>query len=131
MTIDGAEIPHAEFLEQHVLEQQVFGPFLHPVGEGAGRLAGDFLNKLRGLPADGGIGGVGLERVEIAGDGSDILVDGPLVVVEHDDEFPGRFRDVVESLQCRPAGERGISGHGDDVVVATGQVPCGGHAEGG
>ena len=72
-----------------------------------------------------------LEVVEVAGDGSDVLVDGPLVVVEDDDEFAGGFGDVVECFERGAAGECGVTGDGDDVVVSTGEIACGGHAEGG
>ena len=129
VAVDGAEVTHAEFLEQDVLEKQVLRAFLDPVGERAHGFAGDFLDEIRGLAADGGVGVVGLERVEITGDGADVLVDGPLVVVEHDDEFLGRFGDVVERFERRSAGEGGVSGDGDDVVVPAGQIAGGGHAE--
>ncbi len=70
-----------------------------------------------------------LERVEIAGDRSHVLVDGPLVVVEDHDEFPRGSRDVVEGFQGGSAGEGGVPGDGDDMVVAAGQISGGGHAE--
>jgi hypothetical protein len=86
VAVDRAEVAQPEFLEEHVGEKQVLGAFLDLVGERAGGLAGDFLDEIRGLGAHGGVGVVGLEGVEVAGDGADVLVDRPLVVVEHDDE---------------------------------------------
>ena len=131
VTVDRAEVAEAELFEEDVREQQVLGAGLDLVGEVAGGLAGDLFDEFRGGITNAGVGRVGLERVEIAGDSPDVLVDRPLVVVEHDDELLGGLRDVVESFQSRAAGEGGIAGDGDHVGVVVREVACGGHAEGG
>ena len=101
------------------------------MGECAGRLACDFFDKLRRLGADGGEDVVRLQIVEIAGDGTDILVDRPFVVIEHDYEPAGGSGDVVKSLERGAAGKGGISGDGHHMVVIAREVTCCGHAEGG
>ena len=42
---------------------------------------------------------VGDDLVQVAGDGADVLVDGPLVIVEHDDQPLGLLGDVVQRLE--------------------------------
>ena len=72
-----------------------------------------------------------LEGVEILGDGSDVFVDRPLVVIEDDDEALGCFGDVVEGLQGGATSEGGISGDGNDVSVFALLIAGCGHSEGG
>ena len=131
VAINGPVVAQAEFLEEHVREEQVFRAFLDFVGEGAGGFACDFFDEIRSFRADGGKGVVGLEIGEVAGDRADVFIDRPFVVVEDDDEFAGGFRDVVERFEGGAAGECGVSGDGDDVIIAAGEVAGGGHAEGG
>ena len=74
---------------------------------------------------------MGLEGVKVAGDGTDVFVDRPFVVVEDDDETFGGFRDVVEGFQRGSAGEGGVTRDGDDMVVTSVEIACGGDAESG
>ena len=129
MAIDRPVITQAEFFEEHIGEEQVFCAFLDFVSQRACGLACDFFYELGSFGPHGSEGVVRLEVIEIAGDGTDVLVDRPFVVVEHDDEFAGGFRDVVERFERGAAGEGGIAGDGDDVVVTTGKIARGGHAE--
>ena len=131
MAIDGPVVAQAEFLEEHVREEQVFRAFLDFVGEGAGGLAGDFFDEIRSFRADGGEGVVSLEIGEVAGDRADVFIDRPFVVVEDDDEFAGGFRDIIECFEGGAAGECGVSGDGDNVIVSAGEIAGSGHAEGG
>ena len=117
VTVDRPVVTKAEFFEQDVRKKQILRAFLDLVGERAGRLARDFFDELGSLGADGGVGVVSLERVEIAGDGTDVFIDRPFVIIEDDDEFFGRLRDVVERFERGSAGERGIAGDGDDMVI--------------
>ena len=87
MTVDRPVITHAEFLEKDVGEQQILRALLDLVGKIAHRLAGDFLHKIGGLVAHRRIGRVGLQGVEVLGDGADVFIDRPLVVIENHDEF--------------------------------------------
>ena len=129
VAVDRAEVAEPEFLEKHIGKQQVFCAFLHAVGEAACGFAGDFFDKLRGLGAYRGVGVMGLQCVEISGDGADIFVDRPLVVVEHHDELAGCLGDVVERLKRRAASEGRITGDSDHMVVAPGEIARGGHAK--
>ena len=66
---------------------------------------------------------------EVFRDRADIAVDGPLVVVQHDDEFLRVRGHVVHRLKHRTAGEGGVTGHADDVLVGAVQIARRGHAE--
>ena len=129
VAVDRAEVAQPEFLEKHIGKQQVFCAFLHAVGEAACGFAGDFFDKLRGLGAHRGVGVMGLQRVEITGDGADIFVDRPLVVVEHHDESAGCLGDVVQRLKRWTTSEGRITGDSDHMVVAPGEIARGGHAK--
>ena len=72
---------------------------------------------------------MGLEGVKILGDGSHVFVDGPLVVIQDDDEALGGFGDVVEGLQGGAAGEGGISCDGNYVSVFAFLIAGCGHSE--
>ena len=67
--------------------------------------------------------------LQVAGNGADVLVDGPLVVVEDHDQALGVVGDVVERLVGDAAGEGRIAGHGDDVLLAAQLVARHRHAE--
>ena len=72
---------------------------------------------------------VGDDAVEVAGDGADVAVDGPLVVIEDDDEALGLLGDVVEGFERDAVGEGGVAGDGDDVFFAAGEIARHCHAE--
>jgi hypothetical protein len=132
VAVDGADVAQAEFFEEGGLHEEVLGLALplhvHAVhvvptgqtGEEALQVAVDLV-----------VGGVGGEAVEVVGDGADVAGDGPLVVVEDDDEALGGGHDVVEGLEGDAAGEGGVAADGDHMLVAAPQVTGGGHAEGG
>ena len=65
---------------------------------------------------------VGDDAMEVPRDGADIPVDGPLVVVEHNDEALGLIRDVVQRFERDAVGEGGVSGDGNHVLVAAGEI---------
>ena len=67
--------------------------------------------------------------MQVLGDGADVLVDGPLVVVEHDDHALGVRGDVVQRLVSDAAGEGRVAGERDDVLLAAGHVARHGHAQ--
>ena len=71
----------------------------------------------------------GDDLVQVAGNRADVLVDGPLVIVQHHDQALGVVSDIVQRLVGNPAGEGRVSGHGDDVFLAARLVAGDGHAE--
>lgn len=77
------------------------------------------------------VDGVGYELVEVFGNGSDVFGDGPLVVVENNDEAFGGARNIVEGFHCDAACEGGIAANCDYMVLGLKLVACCGHAEGG
>ena len=95
----------------------------------SGELAADRFDELRGFFVQMRVGRVRGDLVEVAGDGADVFGDRPLVVVEHDDELLGRLGDVVERFVGDAAGEGGVAGDADDVLVRAAQVAPHGHAE--
>ena len=72
---------------------------------------------------------VGDDAMEVAGDGADVAIDGPLIVVEHHDQAVGLLGDVVERLERDAVGEGRVAGNGDHVLGAAGHVAGHGHAQ--
>ena len=120
MAINRAEVAKTELFKKDVLKQQVFRPLLDLVGKDAHGLTRDLFDKIGGLPTNSGVGRVRLQGVEVAGDGPDVFVDRPFVVVEYDDELFRRFSDVVECFKRRTAGESGVACDSYDVVITAG-----------
>ena len=138
VAVNRAVVTHAEFLKDHrgggrwLLgggKDEALGALFHLAGEATDDLAAELLDELRRLQMQGGVGRMGGHVVEVLRDGAHVAVDGPLVVVEHDDELLGVAGDVVERLERGAAGEGGIAGDADDVFVAALQITGGGHAE--
>jgi hypothetical protein len=69
------------------------------------------------------------DLVQVAGDGADVLVDAPLVVVEDADEFFRGGRNVVQRLVGNAVGQRGIAEDAHHVFVRALLVAGGAHAE--
>ena len=69
-----------------------------------------------------------MKGVEVVGQGTDVFIDGPLVVIKDGDETLGRLGDVVEGFQRGTAGKGGITGDGDDIEVVVLAVACGTNA---
>ncbi len=105
-----------------------FGGFFGFARNVARRLAAKLLHQAGGAVVQADIGGIGGDLVEILGDRADVLVDGPLIVVQHDDHALGLRGDVVQRFEADAVGEGGIAGERDDVLAAAGHVPRHGHA---
>ena len=117
VAVDGAEVLQAELLKEDGGPQHALGGLFGAAHHLDGGLAADALDNARGRVVQVLVVLVGDDAVEVAGDGADVAVDGPLVVVEHDDHALGLLGDVVERLERDAVGEGGVAGHGDHVLV--------------
>ena len=77
------------------------------------------------------VAGAGREFTQVFGDGTDVLGDGPLIVIENANELFGRALDVVERLETDAVGQGRIAEDADDVLVSLLLVAGGTHAQGG
>ena len=82
--------------------------------------------ELAGVFVEPAVNGVCDEFVEIFGEGSGVLRDGPFVVVQNEDEFSGRAGDVVKRLESNSASKGGISCNSDHMLVSSFEIT--GHA---
>jgi hypothetical protein len=71
----------------------------------------------------------GDDLVEVAGNRADVLVDGPLVIVQDHNQPLGVVGDIVQRLVRNPAGEGRVSSHRDYVLLAARLVAGDGHAQ--
>ena len=115
MAVDGAVVFQAEFFENHARPQDALGSFFGFARHMQGGFSAEALDELFGALVQVVEARVGDDFIEIAGDGADVLVDRPLVIVEHDDQPPGAVGDIIEGFVSDAAGEGGVSGEGDDV----------------
>ena len=72
---------------------------------------------------------VGHNAVQVASHRAHVAVDGPLVVVQHHNHALGLLSDVVHRFKRNAVGECGISGNGDHMLMAAGQVASHGHSQ--
>ena len=84
-------------------------------------LAGETLHELFHAAMQVLVARIGDDVGEVFRDGADVLVDGPLVVVEDDDEPLGVRGDIVERLVGDAAGEGRVAAERDDVLACR---PC-------
>ena len=129
VAVDGAEVLQAELLKQDGGPEHAFGGFFGAAHDSDGGFAAEVFYKARCRLVEVPIVLVGDDAVEVAGDGADVAVDGPLIVIEDNDEPLGLLGDVVERFKGDAVGECGIAGNGDNVFLAAGQIAGNGHAE--
>ena len=128
VAVDRADVIEAELLEQRAAGDHAAREFL-----GAQRADLQRLRQLLGeLPADlaqRAIGRAGEQPRQIAGHRADRRRDRHVVVVEDDDQARIHRAGVVHRLVGHAGGHRAVADHGDDVVLAAGEVARHGHAE--
>ena len=130
VAIDGAEVLQAEFLKEDRGPEHALGGLFSAAHDFHGGFAAEALDEARAESWQMLVVLVGDDAVEVAGDGAHVAIDGPLVVVEHDDQALGLLGDVVERFERDAVGESGVAGNGDHVLFAAGQIAGHRHAEG-
>jgi hypothetical protein len=130
VAVDGAKVLQAELLEEDGGPQHALGGLFGPARHFDRGLAADLFNDAASPLVQVVVVLVGDDPVEVAGDGAHIAVDGPLVVVEHDDHPFRLVGDIVEGLKGDSIGEGRVAGDGDDVLLAARQIASHGHSQG-
>src|SRR4051812_38446315 len=75
--------------------------------------------------------GTGRDAVQVGSNRPHVFCDRPFVVIEHDDESLRLRPRVVERFVTDAAGESGVTGYGDNMLIATAEVASHGHPESG
>jgi len=129
MSIDGAVVGQAEFFEHDGRPEHALRGFFSAANDFDGCLAADFFHDaFRGV-VQTVVSLVGDDAGEVACDGAYVAVDGPLVVIQNDDEALCLLGNVVESFERDAVGESGVSGDGNDVLFASGEVAGDSHSK--
>ena len=131
MTVDRTVVVKTELFKDHAAANDALGGLFGLACDVTDGLAAKLLEQAGHAIVQGDVGGVGRDLVEVLGDGPDVFVDGPLVVIQNDDEAFGLRGDVVEGFVADAVGEGSIAGKHDDILVATRHVSRHGHAESG
>ena len=92
VAVDGAEVFEAEFLKKDGGPEHAFCGFFGAAHDFDCGFAAEALDEARGAIVQVLVVLVGDDAMKVAGDGADIAVDGPLVVVEDDDHARGFAR---------------------------------------
>jgi hypothetical protein len=127
--IDGAKVLQPQLLEDDAGPQHSLGDFFgfarHAQGGDAAHLFDEFSSAVMQIVELRACD----DLVEIAGNRADVLVDGPLVIVQDYDQPLGVVGDIIQGLVRNPAREGRVSGHRYHVVFAARLVAGDGHAE--
>jgi hypothetical protein len=121
----GPDIGKSEFLEEQSRDDKPLGELLGPFSEPGKELpVGHRLEqRFDALPE----GRIELSRhhpVQVSRESADVLGDGPLVVVQNDDEVPFLVSRLVHALEGEAGRQGPVADHRDDLVVLLLQVPC-------
>ena len=123
MAVDRSEVAQTVFFENNRRHDHVFCAFLGQSAESQQRVAaGNTTEKRFEIVVDAVVDRIRDQLVEIARHRADVACDGPLVVVEDDDQPSGGVSEVVERLHRDAASESGIAEQRDDVLGAAAQV---------
>ena len=129
MPVDRADIIEAELLEQGAAGPEAAGELL-----GAGRaqlpaLGQELAGKLLEKAAEAPIGAAGDQLGEIGAHGPGRRRDRHVVVVEDHDQAGVHGAGIVHRLVGHARAHGAVADHGDDVMLAAGEVARHGHAE--
>ncbi len=130
VAVDGPVIFDAQFFKDHAGPQHALGGFFGLARHFEGHGAAQFLDEFAGAVVQVIVARAGDDGVEIGGDGADVLIDGPFVVVQHHQQFLGVVRDVVQRFVGDAAGERRVAGQRHDVFFAARLVARHRHSQG-
>lgn len=132
VSIDRAEVAQTKFLEERRFDKEIlrlaFPLHVNAVHLHAGREARE---KRLHVVMELIVGWIRADPVQVVGNRADVFRDGPLIVVEDDNEALRRGNDVVQRLEGDTAGERGIAAERNDVLGRAAEVAGCRHAEGG
>ena len=129
VAVERTVVVKPELLEEHGGPQQALRCLLGLAYNFRGSFAAEALDQTAGARVQVVVVLVGHHLVKIAGNSADITVDGPLVVVEDNDQALGLLADVVQRLKRNAVGEGGVPGHGDNVLAGAGEVARDRHAQ--
>ncbi len=129
VAVDRADIIEAEFLEQRAAaDHEAAGIFFRPVGAVRQHFR-QMLAELLGGFAQRAVGLAGIEPRQIGRHRADRRRNRHVVVVENDDQ-PGIHRTrIVHGLVSHAGGHRAVADHGNDIILAAGEVARHRHAE--
>ena len=130
VAIDRAIVVQTKLLEDHASADDSLRCFLGLPGDVARSLAAELLHQPGGAVVQAHVGRIGHDLVEVLRDGADVLVDGPLVVIQ-DDDHPLGPGHVVQRLIADAVGKRRIAGQRNDVLIAAAHVARDSHSQSG
>jgi len=130
VSVDGAVVGEAKLLKHDGGPEHAFRGLFSATDNFDCGFAADFFDDAFCGVVEAVVALVGDDAMEVASDSANVAIDGPLVVVEDDDEALGLLGDVVEGFEGDSVGEGCVAGNGNDVLFAAGEIARDGHAEG-
>ena len=112
-------------LGNSIPQATLFGFARHPKG----RHAAQSLNELSGAVMQIVESRASDDLVEVTGNRTDVLVDGPLIIIQNHNQPPGVVSDIVQGFVRNPACERRVAPQPPYAFIAAGLIAGDGHAE--
>ena len=131
--VHGPEVADVEALEDVLSARE---ERLHAVGEAYQRTAQPVadqsmtLQRIVGLVAQQVVALAGGDARQVMVEGTHVLVDGHLVVVEQDEQIVGVRRSIVQAFEGHASADRCITDDGHHLSLVTFQIVCHGHTQG-
>jgi hypothetical protein len=129
VSVDRAKVLEPQLLEDDTGPKHSLGDLFGLARHLQGRHAAHLLHELSGALMEIIEARAGDDLVQVGGNRPDVLVDGPLVIVEDHNQPLGMVRNIVEGLVRDSARKRRVAGNRDDVFFTAGPVTGGSHAE--
>src|SRR6185437_5360228 len=129
VSVERAKVAESELFEQHAWPDESLGGFFGLADDVTRRLAAVLLQQVSRAIMEARYCRIGDDLMEVLRDGSDVLVDRPGIVVQHDNHSSRLCGDVVQCFKRDAIGECSVSSQSDDVFLAAGHVPRHGHPQ--
>ena len=130
VAVERAVVSKAELFKQHARPKHSFGGMFSFTDGPAHFLATVFFDNLRCALAKMGVHLVGSNFVEVIGNCTYVLVDRPLVIIEHHNQPFGGMGNIVQCLKRNAVSKRGIAGKDNHMLISSSQIAGNGNSEG-
>ena len=129
VAIDWPVIRHPELFENDAWENHPLYMLFGPTGDLERFRSSQLLNKVSSPFVKVDKPGIGRDLVQIPCDGSDVLVDRPLIVVQDRDQSLGVMGNIVQRLKRHATGKSRIPRQTNHVLFSSPHIPSGGHSQ--
>ena len=129
MAVNRTVVLQAQFFKNHARPEHALGSFFRLPGHQQRLFAAHLLDESSRLFMQMIVLRIGDDLMKITGDRAYVLIDGPLIVIQHNQHPPSVMRNIVEGLIGDAAGKSGVASQGHHVFCATHTITGNRHSE--